>query len=233
MKKDTDFYNKESLVYSEKRYPKIANNFITFFFKKRLDAVIDYLRYIPKKEELSFLEIGCADGIVIRNILNKNFCFKRVSGMDISPKMIEVAKEIKYKQDIFFFVRDEEKVQKEDIILEVGVLNLIDYKKEFNFVFNHLNTHGFYICSISSKESLFNFIKGAESFPHLEYSYSYEQEMKKYFEIIKIYPVGLFIPFLWKFGRFSLYLQFFFDKVLSLFPSFYHERVYLLRKKSD
>ena len=109
MKKNTDFYNKESIVYSQKRYPKLANSFTTFFFKKRLAIVIDYLCDIPKKEDLSFLEIGCADGVVIKNVLEQNLLFKRVSGVDVSPKMIEVANKGEYKQNVFFSVRDDKK----------------------------------------------------------------------------------------------------------------------------
>lgn len=232
MKKNTDFYNKESIVYSQKRYPKLANSFTTFFFKKKLAIVIDYLCDIPKKEDLSFLEIGCADGVVIKNVLEQNLLFKRVSGVDVSPKMIEVANKGEYKQNVFFSVRDDKKITTEDIIVEVGVLNLIDYKKEFSFVYEHLNPNGYYICTVSSKESLLNFFKRTKQLLHLNWRCDYEREMKKYFETIKISPVGLFIPFLWKFGKLSLYLQLFFDKVFRFLPSFYHERVYFLKKKS-
>ena len=80
--KDVNFYDKESGTYSDKRYPKIVSSYNQFFFTERLRIVLKMLdKNISEKKNLSLLEIGCADGIVIENGEVKNVAGIRVEAI--------------------------------------------------------------------------------------------------------------------------------------------------------
>lgn len=235
MMKDSNYYNKESLVYSKKRYPKRATYFVHFLFKKRLQILIESIQSVIKKRKgLSLLEIGCADGIVSVEIGNNIEVFDKIIGIDISTKMIEVANNNK-NEKIKFLVRD--KItnfnKKFDIIIEIGVLNLVNLSSEFAFVMDNLADEGFYICSIAAKTSTLNKLKpgGENDFKHFLTFKEYEREIEKSFLIIKSVSYGLFIPYIWKIPVFRYFLQVFIEKIFkNITPNLFHEKIYILKK---
>lgn len=233
--KDTEFYNKESEYYSKKRYPLIATDFNHFFFKKRLSILFKYLKFINNKYS-DLLEIGCADGVIISSIYNKGLASGKISGIDISEKMIEVAKKNVKAKNVSFYVRGEEPDYVFDIIIEIGVINFTDFDEEVRYVMKNLKPSGLYIASISATSSLQNMLKpqNALSYQHIDSYKKYEDKWKKTFEIIDVKPYGLFIPLLWRAPRVARILQPAIEAVFSrLTPHLFHERIYLLKKKSS
>jgi 2-polyprenyl-3-methyl-5-hydroxy-6-metoxy-1,4-benzoquinol methylase len=232
MLKDKNFYNKESKKYSSKRYPEESSNYIHFFFKKRLKKVLDFLNFFSSdKFDLDILEIGCADGIVLRNILKKNGnSFSEIVGIDNAEEMIKEAKKISNSK-INFFVRGQEVFKKFDVILEVGVINYTDVDNEIKYVKERLKNKGIYILSIAGKGSINGFFGKGVGYKNFLTYYDYEEKIKKYFKIKKIIPVGIFMPLIWKNKKFGNFIQNILEKIFCLFPNFYHEKIYILELK--
>lgn len=232
--KDTDFYNKESETYSEKRYPKVPTSYTQFFFKKRLKIVFRLLeKNLKDTEELSFLDIGCADGFVLNEIHN-HFpkLFSEMIGIDTSPKMIEVSKK-KYSNETFVFkVREDfSDISPKDVIVEVGVINYADLNIELDFASRHLKDDAIYIISLAGTNSLWNRIKkGDKGFRNFLSYREYEKEINKNFEIVRVVPVGLFIPLIWKLPTLARFIQSL-ETIFCPFTNIFHEKVYLLKKK--
>lgn len=232
--KDNNYYNKESSVYSEKRYPKKSKYFVHFLFKKRLKILIKILQLITKdKNKLSLLEIGCADGFVSCEIGKNVKGFSEIVGVDISPEMIDVARR---NSNIKFLVRDNEISfdKKFNIIIEVGVLNLVDLSYEFNFVKDNLSNDGFYICSIASRTSLYNKLKlsGENDFKHFLTFREYERKISEFFFIESFISYGLFIPYIWKIPFLAQFFQTVTENVFrKIVPNLFHEKIYILRKR--
>jgi len=243
--KDIKYYDKESAVYSSKRYPLQSFCFTHFLFKRRLLILINRLNKITKhkKGKLSLLEIGCADGIVLREIRKNINCFSELIGVDISPNMIKIAKNSSKNNIIKFYVRKEGDSfnQKFDVIVEIGVLNLVNIDQEFRYVYKHLKKDGYYICSFASKTSLKSFLSNiflkqniAENFKHLLSFKDYEREIKKFFVVIDIVPYGLFIPYIWKIPSLAIFVQRFVEflfRNLFVLDNLFHEKIYILKKK--
>src|ERR1017187_1298349 len=102
--KDNTFYDKESSVYSSKRYSDKPSSYTQFFFGERLKITLRLLeKCLTGRTDLSFLDIGCADGFVLNEIY-KHFptTFSSIVGIDVSPKMIETAS-IRYTSEPYFF----------------------------------------------------------------------------------------------------------------------------------
>jgi len=56
-----EFYDKESSIYSLKRYDSEMIDFTQFYFRKRLSYVLKFLeKTIENKKDLTLLEVGCA-----------------------------------------------------------------------------------------------------------------------------------------------------------------------------
>lgn len=233
--KDNNYYNKESSVYSKKRYPEKSTYFVHFLFKRRLQILIKYLQSITKKKQMSLLEIGCADGFVSMKIGGNTNMFDEIIGVDISTKMIEVANSDNKNEKIKFLVRDKNINfnKRFDIIIEVGVLNLVDLSDEISFVRNNLVDGGIYICSIATRTSLLNRLKsrGANDFRHFQTFREYEREIEKSFLIIKSVSYGLFIPYIWKMPVFARFFQVVIEKIFkNITPNLFHEKIYFLKK---
>lgn len=236
MKKDAKFYDKESSVYSKKRYPFVDTDYLHFFFKKRLRILLSYLDFISEKRTgINLLEIGCADGVVLRAISKHSKSFSEMLGIDISPKMIEVAKSETFDKNILFAVKGEKELSFYDVILEVGVLNMNDFGDEFSFVKKHLRKGGYYICSVASGTSfraLFKSGKEEDKFHHFLRFEEYDRKIKKNFIIIKSSHYGLFIPLIWKFPIFARIIQPILENLFKLVAKrFFHEKIYLLKYK--
>ena len=128
----------------------------------RNEVVINELIKLGKKNA-KILDIGCADGRLIRDMLKAGFT--QVKGIDNSEKMIVEAKSLlkeefpELNQDNIFFVEDADKLsslnEKFDYITAIG---LIEYVKDINSFFvslhNLLVNDG--LAFIESRNKLFN-----------------------------------------------------------------------------
>ena len=95
IRKDTvDFYNKESTQYSKKRYEGKTNSYFQFLFKRRRQLFLAFIDSVKGElKDSKALEIGCADGVIVKKLLQKlPDSFKTITGVDVSPKMIEISK---------------------------------------------------------------------------------------------------------------------------------------------
>jgi SAM-dependent methyltransferase len=187
------------------------------------------------KKNLSLLEVGCADGVVIRTIWEKfPHVFSSLKAIDIAPEMISAAKNLNTGTPIDFEVRTEEVLKDtSDIIVEIGVLNFADFKEEFGVMAASLTPDGTYLCSLSSSTSLYNRLKGASGYRHLNSYAEYERELREYFVIESVDGVGFFVPWLWKMPALARALQPVIEKVaLTFVPSLAHEKIYVLTPRA-
>src|SRR4051812_11232947 len=106
---DTSFYDKESGHYSARRYEGTVFAYIQYFFRRRLNVVADLIRsQAANTSGLTLIEDGCADGVVLREIVRKfPGRFSHVIGTDISPRMIDMARDISPQKEISYFVKNE------------------------------------------------------------------------------------------------------------------------------
>lgn len=233
MIKDKNFYNKESPIYSGKRYPKKILSYTQFFFKERLRIVINKLvKNRSERDHLKLLEIGCADGIILREIEKKlGDNFLEMTGIDAAEKMIEMAKTLNTSQKTFFFVRgNEKKDEKFDVILELGVINYTDFEEEIKYAKGHLDPQGLYILSVAGNNSFHNYFNDkGEQYQNFTSYEEYEKIIKRYFLMSKVIPCGFYLPILWKFPSIALFLQRALEISFCLFKNFYHEKVYILK----
>ena len=232
--KDVNFYDKESRTYSEKRYPRKISSYNQFFFTKRLAIVLDLVaKAIKNRTGLSILEIGCADGIVISEIFRayKN-SFSSVTGIDISPEMIRIARRKYEGSGIVFSERKDFATRAEDIVLEIGVINYADISSEFRFAYDYMKTDSIYIISLAGTNSLWNRIKkGDKGFNNFLSYQEYEKEIRKNFDILLSSSVGLFIPLIWKLPALARIIQPIETVFRPILPNCFHEKIYLLKKK--
>ncbi|HBH71688.1 MAG: hypothetical protein UU88_C0002G0026 [Parcubacteria group bacterium GW2011_GWC1_42_11] len=238
MAKDTEFYNKISGRYSEDRYPDVANSYTQSFFNRRLELLVSAIKQtvLVQGSGLSVLEIGCADGVVLRKIyevFNKNISY--LVGLDISPKMIEVASRENSDVGILFKVRNDYKdLRKFNLILEVGVINYTEsVSSEMAYAHSVLDDGGYYICSFAGTDSLLNRIKPGDKGYNNFLSYEeYEESIKEFFTIEKKIPVGFFVPLLWRLPALARFKQPIIENLFKyISPNLFHENIYVLRKK--
>ena len=185
------------------------------------------------KAGMNLLEIGCADGVVLRAIASRSRTFSALLGVDISPKMIEAAKLEKTEPNISFALRNDSLTGQFDVIAEVGVLNLNDLDSEIDFVKKHLKSGGYYICSLASGTSSRAILKakgGDDAFTHFLSFGEYDQKLKKHFVVVKSDYYGLFIPLIWKIPFLARIIQPSVELLLKPFaPFLFHEKIYLFR----
>lgn len=233
--KDSNFYNAESLKYSSKRYPDKANTFTQFFFKERLRITLSVLQQLLNgRRNVSLLEIGCADGIIIRRVWEtfSNY-FGRIEATDVAEEMITQATQKNTHTPIHFFRRETQLPGNNDIILEIGVLNLISVQDECKAVAEALHHFGYFICSLSGASSLQHRLKGQDRLAHLESYQVYERILGEHFNLLRSEPIGFFIPWLWKIPQLGRVLQPFVEWVgKHIAPNLAHEKLYVLTPKS-
>ncbi len=235
--KDTKYYDKESVQYSQKRYPETEMHYVHFFFKRRLALLLGLLARITNgKRGMSLLEVGCADGFVLSTIAKKLSCFDTLVGIDISPQMIETAKALNSDPRTHYYVRGERDFEKGslDIIAEVGVLNLTDLREDLLFAKDHLKEGGYYICSLASSTSLTAKLKPSnrKDYKHFMSFTEYERTLREFFVIEARIPYGLFVPHIWKIPALARFIQPAVGQVFTkLLPNAFHEKIYLLRKR--
>lgn len=233
--KDIDFYNKESEHYSQKRYPNVAVTYVQFFFKRRLDRVLRELARVSEgKKNLSLLEVGCADGVVLRAVADAfPGVFSELVGVDTSPEMIKQA-HAQSTGAAQFFVRGEGALRgKFDVILEIGVANYADIDEELAHATRLLKGDGVYVLSLAGSDSL-NARAGKGVGYNNFFSYrAYEQKIEQLFFIEKSIPCGFFIPFIWRIPFVARMVQTMGEKIFAPFvPNLFHEKIYILKLKS-
>ena len=237
VRKDTEFYDKESSLYSIRRYPERNTDYNHFFFKHRLDITLDILKkLIPSMKSPKLLEVGCADGIVLRRIYDQfNGSISSYVGIDIAPKMIEAAQNKNKNTPLQFSVRNSNdrfdgKIY--DLIVEIGVLNYADFATDMKCANDSLMQEGYYIASIAGRNSLWDRLvrvdKGFGNF--LTYS-EYEYMIREHFEIVDVKSVGLKVPYIWRVPMIANLIQPAAEMLLSPFKNLFHEKIYVLKKK--
>ncbi len=233
--KDSVFYNQESARYSEKRYPSVAKTYTQFFFKRRLVLTKAFLRQIlaGSNRSLELLEVGCADGIVVREI-EKDFHgkFKKITGIDTAAEMIEEARNKNTSPNVEFFTRDAYTGTSADVVVETGVINYANFDEEMAFAAKQLTPGGHYLFSIAGTDSLLNFFKPEGDFNDFRSYGEYDRIVRKAFDVVSVRGCGLFIPLLWRVPALARFIQAIIDPLAGLIaPSLCHEKVYLVRKK--
>lgn len=236
--KDTAYYNQESKQYSERRYPQVPRSYTQFFYKYRLELTKRFLRTILASGmgHPTLLEIGCADGIIIRSIEaefpNK---FKKLVGIDIASNMIEEARSKNTIERAVFTIRDQyEGRESVDVVVETGVVNYAHVEEELAFAHTNLVPGGFYILSIAGTDSLLARLKGAGGFNDFRSYSEYDRLLKEKFTTVRVRGCGLFIPYIWRIPPLGRAMQTLVEPIVGvLIPSLCHEKVYLLKKKES
>lgn len=238
--KDKEFFNSESQKYSSKRYPEKAVTYIQYFFKKRLAfAIRELSKAFAGKSRQSLLEVGTADGIVIREIAAKiPGVFSSFVGTDTAEDMIAAARNLTTVPGATFFVRGQEPLaavqpKKFDAILEIGVANYTDFDQEIAEAKSRLNPNGVFVLSIAGNSSLHAKRKIDHGYQNFLSYKEYEDKIKTAFTIEKAIPVGLELPFIWRWPAYARIKQPATDAFFRhLAPSLFHEKLYILRPKA-
>ncbi len=235
MKDETiNFYDKESGIYTAKRYPNHVESYTQYIFRTRLNILLSFLKkskqVIPINS--SVFEIGCADGVVFKS-LEGSFPhrFSKLVGVDISPGMIAEATKQNTNKNTSFTLRDAAPADQYDIVLEIGV-HVYNLDAELAYVSQFLKPNGYFVFSAAGGKSLYKKIKMRDkeySKDYLVYS-SLEKVLQRYFTIEDSAVYGLFVPKLWQVGALGRFLQPIFDGVFQFIPELFHEKIYLLRK---
>ena len=231
------FYNSESTVYSQKRYEGRVLTYVQYFFRRRCNLLFRILdRVISDQKGLTLIDIGCADGIVTRKI-DERFpgTFSLLTGVDISPLMIEKARRLEYDSRISFFLKDTTPDMFYDIALGLGYVSGAILENEIMFAKKHLVYQGYYICSLTAKNSLHARFKLKNAPYRADYrSYDeYRSMLLAHFDILAEIPYGLFIPKLWALPVIGRLLQPFFEIICAhIVPNLFHEKIYLLKLKN-
>lgn len=234
--KDVEFYNERSGTYSRDRYPAKARSYGQFFFKRRLDAVMAVLRQklSGTKGTFSLLEVGCADGVVLRAIYDAFPArFASLHGVDTAPDMIEAAKRMHAQTPIIFSVRGEGGTGRPyDFVIEVGVINYADPVEEIGRASLLTKKSGYCVVSYAGRGSLLDTFKpGRKGFDNLLPYRAFEALLRTRFVVERVIPVGFFIPRIWRFPMLAAPLQAVIESVCSrILPSLAHEKIYILKK---
>lgn len=233
--KDTLFYNKESTQYSDKRYPRVPESYTQFFFKRRLALTKSFLRdaLLKTQEPITLLEVGCADGVVVREI-EKEFPskFKKLIGVDIAPAMIEEARKKNVFPHVEFFVRDAYRGEPVELIVEIGVINYAQFGEEMASAAQALTPGGQYVFSIAGTSSLINRLKPLKDFNDFRSYGEYDRLVRETFEVLRVRGCGFFVPYLWRVPVLARIVQSVVDPVMGfLTPAWCHEKLYLVKKK--
>jgi predicted TPR repeat methyltransferase len=232
--KDTAFYNQESTQYSSKRYAKVAHSYLQLFYAHRLEITKKYLRAVLEKlpANPSLLEVGCADGVIVRELCKDFPEIGSIVGIDISPGMIDAAQSQNTDARATYQMRSEYTGAPVDILVETGVVNYSDVDAEVLFAHQNIKEEGWYILSVAGTGSLYNRIKHdgglADHRPYKEY----DRIIRQHFIVHKVLGTGFFIPLVWKVPPLARALQGLAEVTLgAIFPGLCHEKMYLLQKK--
>jgi SAM-dependent methyltransferase len=232
---NTSFYDKASADYSAKRYSSRPRSFIQFLFQKRLKHVLYLIEKHMRQNGGTLIEDGCADGIVAQTV-GKEYphLFSKILGTDISPGMIQAAREMNKNSAISFALKSEvTRDVKADAFLAVGFVSPGIFEDEFSFIKSHLAEDGIVIVSLASRNSPYAKLKLATQEITGDYwtFKKYEEFLKKDFEIVDSVPYGLFVPKLWALPAIGRAVQPILEVVLGPFRVLFHETLYVLKYK--
>ena len=132
-------------------------------------------------------------------------------------------------------MRGEEEIPSAQVIVEIGVVAREIMESELRFAYQNLPEGGYYICSIASRTSLRTWFKADESdlVKYLTFS-EYETAVESRFEIVNSEVFGIFIPFLWKVPFVARLVQPICEMMFRPFlPSLFHEKIYLMRRRTS
>jgi trans-aconitate methyltransferase len=230
--KDTTFFNQESTQYSKKRYTGKSTSYLQAFFNHRLKITESYLRRVSSRmNNPSVLEIGCADGVIIRDMAQKFPKSSEFVGIDIAPEMIDAARRQNTDARVSFFIRNQYVQKPVDLVVETGVVNYSIVDDEIRFAHEQLKEGGWYVLSIAGAGSLYNRIKH-DMLQDLRAYKEYSKIIDNYFDVRAVEGVGFFIPLIWKVPTLARPMQALFEAVMGrLAPGLCHEKMYLLQKK--
>ena len=232
----TQYYDKESSSYSHKRYDGQLLTYVQFLFRQRLSIFLDYLTTIlsDKTDNLSLIEIGCADGIIIRKVLEYfPERWERIVGLDISEEMLKEARRRTNNPLVFFQIRNGEGLRPTDIVIRLGV-HTPNLEEEIEYIKKILKPGGYVFYSVGSKKSLhvrFKLKNAPYVKDYLTYN-KYDERFSKEFDLVNSKVYGFFVPKLWTFPNIARVVQPIFEFIFRHFtPELYHEKIYLLRLK--
>ena len=231
--KTIEYYDNESKIYSSKRYPTLVNTFVQYLFKKRLEIALDM---VAPYEYDSVLELGCADGILLRQLVSR-FPGKlsRLVGVDISPLMIKQARIMTpADMSIEYQMVSETPKEKFNLIMAIGFMNVQLWQNEISYLLGHLRADGYLLISFANLHSLHSMMKNEETSSSVLRATpsTYRKMLKVDFDIIAYKPYGFFVPKLWALPGFARFFQVFVDYLLAhILPSLFHEHLYLLRSR--
>ncbi len=235
-KRSATFYDEESKNYSRRRYPKVATNYIQFFFTRRRELVLDLLSRAVERTATprSLVEIGCADGILLRSVQERiPKAFDQLVGIDIAEGMIAVAKDITNDPAISYEVRkDFISGRKFTVAMEIGVGELtLRTEAEAEWAATQLTPGGYFLCGFAGRDSIVARLdKAAARRGHLNTYATYEVALRKYFSIVDVRAYGFYVPFIWRVPFLARIVQPVAEVFGAAFPDLCHEKVYLLQK---
>lgn len=233
--RDTIYYDRESTRYSDKRYPRIPTTYIQYFYLRRLDIVKRYLQR-SAQAPATLLEIGCADGVVIR-ALAAAFpgMYSHIVGVDIAEEMIRQASSRNTSPDIRFCLRDELSASEQfDVVIEIGVVNYASVEEELHAAQAYTRAGGRFILSVAGTDSLRNRIKGEDGFNDFRAYHIYEDMIKEDFIVESVEGCGIFVPYLWRLPSLARVVQPALEWLANALGARWlcHEQVYLLQKRA-
>lgn len=234
----TAFYDAESAVYSDKRYPIKTATYVQYFFKRRLALALKVIvSRVSGRTGLKLLDVGCADGVVTRSVIERfPETFSTLVGTDVSLPMIEAAKRSTLDPRVSFFGKSDAPKERFDVVLGLGYLSPAIFDGEIRFVLDRLAPDGLYICTLASKGSLHARFK-LKGEPYLADYRSYDEYrsmLSKHFDIISETSYGFFIPKLWSMPAIGRALQPLFDAIFRhIAPGAFHETMYALKLKQQ
>ncbi|MFZ2500415.1 MAG: methyltransferase domain-containing protein [Minisyncoccia bacterium] len=232
-----DYYDEEARVYSEKRYPSVAQNYVHFLFTHRRDLVLTFLKKVIEETPAprTLLEVGCADGILLRSIEDLYpGAFHTMLGVDLSKSMVGVAQSLTRTLSITYIVRNElSPINTFNVVLEIGVAALaLDTRGEIKVLADQLVEGGYLLCSFGGRTSIASRLARGASGDNsvLRPYHEYERMLCERFSIILSRPYGLYVPLLWRIPVLARLLQPVVEVLGLVVPNLCHERLYLLKK---
>lgn len=188
--KDTEKAKKTGEIKSHfedlsKRYDRVILKNIPLY-DEFLDTMVDLISF-EKDSVLNIMDLGCGTGNLTKRI-KKDYPNARIFCIDISPKMLEVAKlklkdcrDIKYSVKDFYDIKFENKY---DVVLSSFSLHHLitddDKKSFYQKIYNSLNKNGIFFnldVILGSNDTLQNcYMEAWEKYLRKEYS---ESEVKE------------------------------------------------------
>jgi len=161
-KNSIQYWNRNADDWEKMAYNK-EKKFLRFpSSEQRENITVDEIKKIAPSKNVSIIDLGCANGELVRHLLRNGF--KNVRGVDNSKKMIALAKQFLKKEmpktdaDDVFSVDDVDNLKEVgpfDIITGMGIIEyLLDSNSFFSKISKGLTKGGY--AFIESRNKLFN-----------------------------------------------------------------------------